>query len=259
MSIQSSNPPSVEWTTEPSAHIGRTLVAPGLPDEYGLFYTMTDFSGRLSGDDAAALRAHIEQRWGKDIGLSTCTQVHGTAVEFAGDPSTGWREIGECDGIWSDRPGIALGIKVADCLPVTLIDPEHRVIANLHSGWRGAAQGIVPRAIEEMRRLSSFDSSSAFAWLGPAIRQCCFEVGDEVVAAFRQRYGPVDDCVRAGARGRPHFDLAAMTRRLLAAEGIPADRIADAALCTRCEVDLFHSYRRDGAGSGRILAVAIQA
>ena len=246
------------WEIERS-HLGRIVTAPTVPAGYGLFYTTVDFSGRLAGDDLGALTREIASRWGEGIGLVTCTQVHGTAVVFARNPTAGWREVGKCDAIWSDRPRVAIGIKVADCLPVTLIDADHGVMANIHSGWRGASGGIVVETIESMRRLSPFSPGTARAWLGPSIRSCCFEVGEEVVGAFGARYGDVTEFVSPGARGRPHFDLAALTRRLLRDAGLAGSSIVDSGLCTRCEGSIFHSYRRDAASAGRMLALAVQA
>lgn len=247
------------WISETTEEIGRIVLAPDVPDGYGLLYTTIDFSGRLRGEDLDALTRLLRRKWGSAIGLATCTQVHGTEIVFATNPPTDWRETGECDALWTDRPHVALGIKVADCLPVTLIDPEHGVVANLHSGWRGAAAGITDRTIAEIQRLSSFSVETARAWLGPSIRGCCFEVGEEVVDAFAQRYGNVDDCIDRTRGERPYLDLVRLTRRVLAGSGIAEERIADSGLCTRCEPASFHSYRRDRAASGRVLAIAVQA
>lgn len=251
--------PDSDWPVETTEEIGRIVLPPDVPDGYGLLYTTVDFSGRLGSEDRDALTRMVRRKWGAEIGLATCTQVHGTDVVFALNPPRDWRELGECDALWTDRPHVALGIKVADCLPVTLIDPDHRVAANLHSGWRGAAAGITDRTVAELHRLSSFSADSARAWLGPSIRGCCFEVGEEVVDAFANRYGNVEDCVDRTRGERPHFDLVRMTRRVLAESGIGEERIVDSGLCTRCEPPTFHSYRRDRANTGRVLAIVVQA
>ena len=144
---------------------------------------------------------------------------------------------------------VALGIKIADCLPVTILDSGRGVIANIHSGWRGAVQGITAEAIDAIERDTPFDATDALAYLGPSIRSCCFEVGEEVAAQFEERF--VDR-----GRSKPHVDLVAFTRELLRRRGFVEDRIFDSGLCTRCEGSIFHSYRRDGAGGGRNLAIA---
>jgi len=152
-----------------------------------------------------------------------------------------------CDALFTDRRGVALGIKVADCLPVSLYDPVHRVIANIHSGWRGAVQNITAATLDALNE-TSFDPAAAYAYLGPSIRVCCFEVGEEVAAQFDARW--IDR-----SRGpKPHVDLARMTEFLLCERGVR--NVIDTALCTRCN-PLFHSYRRDKK-SGRNLAIAAQ-
>jgi YfiH family protein len=247
------------WPIETTTEIGRILAAPDVPPGFGLVYSTLDFAGRLAGEDLDALTAFIDRRWGAGIGLVTCTQVHGTDVVFAQNPASSWRDVGTCDAIWSDRPRVAIGIKVADCLPVTIIDSEHGVMANVHSGWRGASSGIVTRTLEAMQRLSTFSAAAARVWLGPSIRACCFEVGADVVDAFRSRYGDVTDCLVPGGGARPHFDLVRHTTRILKEAGIPRSRVIDSGVCTRCEGSIFHSWRRDRAAAGRVLAIAVQA
>jgi polyphenol oxidase len=249
----------MQWTTLNTEELGRLILAPGVPSGYGLFYTTVDYAGRLAGKDLESLQQFVATRWGREVVLATCTQVHGTAIARASAPLERWSELGECDALWSDREDVAIGIKVADCLPVALIDAAHGVIANLHSGWRGAAAGIVPRAIDALRSESSFSPGESRVWLGPSIRQCCFEVGGEVIAAFEGRYGFVDEFVDLSRSEKPHLDVAGLTRRVLMSEGVPGSAIFDSGLCTRCEGSVFHSYRRDGAKSGRVLAIAVRA
>ena len=224
------------WTIERSP-IGRIAVAPNAP----VFCTSIDYDGKIR-DGLVQL---IRERFGIDSVLSTCTQVHGVNVERAarGEQSQA------CDALWSDRRGVSLGIKIADCLPVTMIDPAH-IIANIHSGWRGAAQQITSRTIDALERTSAFDPTDAFAFLGPSIRACCFEVGEEVAVQF-------DDAFIDRSHAKPHVDLPAMTRAILKQRGFDEQRISDSELCTRCEGSIFHSYRRDRT-SGRNLQIVAQ-
>jgi hypothetical protein len=131
---------------------------------------------------------------------------------------------------------------------VSLIDPHHDIIANIHSGWRGAAQRITALSIEAIPKL---DAASAYAYLGPSIRACCFEVGEEVAQQFPEQY--VD---RSPAK--PHVDLPTLTVDLLRNKGFSGERIFDSRLCTRCNGSIFHSFRRDGARGGRNLAIVAQ-
>jgi hypothetical protein len=152
---------------------------------------------------------------------------------------------GTCDALWSDQKNTALAIKVADCLPVSLIDPQNSVIANIHSGWRGAVQRITAAAIDA----APLDPGSTIAFLGPSIRGCCFEVGDEVAAQFDVRF------VDRSLGTKPHVDIIAFTIEELHRRGF--ETIIDTELCTRCAGSIFHSYRRDKR-TGRNLAIVAQ-
>jgi YfiH family protein len=220
--------------------LGRIVVPRGVPNGFALFYTTLDDPGQVT----EAITDVARQQFGVECALYTCVQVHGTDVALA--PARA-----NCDALWTDRKHSALGIKVADCLPVTMIDPQRSVIANVHSGWRGAAQGITAATLATLARDSAFEPRDALAWLGPSIRVCCFEVGEEVVAQFPHRY--VDR-----NRGRKaHIDLAAMTADVLRDAGMAGEHIIDTGLCTRCNGSIFHSFRRDGSG-GRNLAIVAQ-
>jgi hypothetical protein len=217
--------------------VGRIIVPEPLPDGFALFYTTADYDGALVPELTDILRA----RFGIEAKLMTCTQVHSARVVRA--PATS-----ECDALFTDQRGVALGIKVADCLPVSLCDPVHRVIANVHSGWRGAVQNITVETLDKLAQETTFDPHQAYAYLGPSIRVCCFEVGEEVAVQFDARW--IDR-----TRGpKPHVDLVRMTEFLLRERGVP--NVVDTAFCTRCS-PLFHSYRRDRK-SGRNLAIAAQ-
>src|SRR6185436_10726948 len=118
------NGASGEYSVEDSP-FGRVVVAHAVPPGFAVFYTTLDFDGRLSDGIAAEIVSFIRGRFGIAASLTTCTQVHGKAARRAntpaGAPAPHWRECDSCDALWSDERGVALGIKVADCLPVTMI------------------------------------------------------------------------------------------------------------------------------------------
>jgi YfiH family protein len=229
-----------------SSPLGRVVVAP----DAALFYTTIDFDGRLTDAVERKIAGFIQDRFAISSTLTTCNQVHGATVQLA-KREDAWRECDSCDALWSSDEGVALGIKVADCLPVTFVDG--RVIVNIHSGWRGAVQRITAAAIDR----SKVDVASASAWLGPSIRACCFEVGEEVVGQFTASYERADQFVDR-SRAKPHIDLAGLTIDLLRERGFRAERIFDSGLCTRCDGSIFHSFRRAGKGGGRNLAIVAQ-
>jgi len=247
------------WTIEQSA-IGRIAIPLSLPAGLALFTTSIDFPGRLDEQRAQALLSVVCERFGVDARLATGMQVHGAALARIEQPPEGlWREDTSCDALATNERRIALGVKIADCLPVTLFDGTAGVVAGIHSGWRGAAAGIVPRTIERLTRDDSFGPSRAVAYLGPSIRVCCFEVGEEVVDALDAAFGSIDDHVDRKRGARPHVDLPGLTRRLLVEAGFTAASIDDSCLCTRCDGSIFHSFRRDGAAAGRNLSVAVMS
>lgn len=232
------------WQIEDSP-LGRIVVPPSLPRGVAVFCTTRDYPGAIVASD---LTRFVHGRFGLETSLTTCRQVHSATVVRAQTEGE-WRECDSCDALWSSDRGVALGIKVADCLPVALADLSNAVVANVHSGWRGAVQGITAETLNAVERGAGFDAKSAHAWLGPSIRVCCFEVGEEVAAQFDERY--VD---RKGAK--PHVDLVAFTVDVLRSRGIAM--ISDSGLCTRCPDSIFHSYRRDADGRGRNLVLVAQ-
>ena len=237
----------MSWPIEQTG-IGRIVVPPSLPDGFGLFYTTIDFDGRLDQEAAARLMRIVRDRFGIDATLSTCVQVHGRNVVRAIN-DTRWRECDSCDALFSSDSGTALGIKVADCLPVSMADMDRGVIANIHSGWRGAVQKIATEAIDVIGPVGV----NAQAWLGPSIRVCCFEVGEEVVDEFRAAYSNAEAFVDR-SNAKPHIDLPSLTAALLIERGFAPEDIHDSRLCTRCDGSIFHSYRRKRGG--RNLAIA---
>jgi YfiH family protein len=173
-----------------------------------------------------------------DLGLPHVAmgrQVHGVAIK-EWDRTPGEGPLEELDGHATAVSGLGLLVLVADCLPVALVGPER--VAMLHCGWRGLAGGIIEAALE------SFASPPAAA-IGPGIGQCCYEVGDEVLAAF-SGYDDVAD-------GRL-LDLRAVARQKLVAAGV--EQIEDVDLCTSCRPDLFFSHRRDNGVTGRQAGIA---
>lgn len=228
------------WNTE-SSPLGRIVVPPDLPPGFALFSTTRDYPGKVVPEDLISL---VQSRFGLATSLTTCVQVHGATVVRATRENS-WRECDSCDALWTSERGVSLAIKVADCLPVSLIDVGQHAIANVHSGWRGAVQRITAAALGT----APLDPSTTHAFLGPSIRACCFEVGEEVATQFDSRF--VDR-----SRPKPHVDLVAFTAAILRSRGIT--QISDSELCTRCNGSIFHSYRRDGAGKGRNLVVVGQ-
>jgi YfiH family protein len=190
-------------------------------------------------------RARVSRSLADQGRLLLLKQVHGASVAeapFEGTP--------EADASVATEPGLLLGIETADCLPVLIVDAERRQVAAAHAGWRGAAEGVAAAAVQALVRQGA-RASHLLAALGPAIGPCCYEVGDELRAAF----GPGSDAFfRQGPRGRPHLDVRAAVVAQLQRAGLAEERIHHLAECTACRPDAYYSYRRDGAGAGRMVS-----
>ncbi|WP_461518578.1 peptidoglycan editing factor PgeF [Porticoccus sp.] len=177
-------------------------------------------------------------------------QVHGTAVVLARDDGV----IRRADGCFSDQPGMVCSIMTADCLPILLCNREGSEVAALHAGWRGLADGIVASGISQFQS----PPMQLQAWLGPAIGQDNFEVGEDVYSAFLANapaWGSISDIDHCFIRKQPdrwHADLYALARLALKAQGI--SRIYGGQFCTYAETDRFYSFRRDGQ-TGRMASL----
>ena len=172
--------------------------------------------------------------------LASLKQIHSTdCIAAAGRHGV----LGTGDALLENTPGAVVAVKTADCVPVLLVDAGHRTVAAVHAGWRGTVAGIVENAVAEMAARFGSRPDELHAAIGPAIGECCYEVGPEVAALF-------------GVEGRAHVDLAGTLRRQLESVGIDPRRIYQAGLCTKCRPDQFHSYRRDGAAAGRLYSFA---
>jgi polyphenol oxidase len=196
--------------------------------------------GLLTGDDPVAVRENrrrLTEAVDRDPdGVLFGHQVHERAVASRGeapDPNPWLADAApaQADGQSTSRPGLTPLVQVADCLPVALAGPSG--VAMLHCGWRGLAGGIVAEGVARV--------GAEAAAIGPGIGPCCYEVGDEVLAAFEP--------LGAGVADGRMLDLPEVAGRLLAEAGV--DKVEASGMCTSCEAELFFSHRRDGERTGR--------
>ena len=183
-------------------------------------------------------------------------QVHGAAaVRVRASDSSDTIAAIEADVLFSDAAGLALGVYVADCVPALLADTRTGAIAAVHAGWRGTVAGALPAAVHRLVGQLGARPADLRVALGPAIGVCCFEVGDEVVAAVEQAVpgAAAAGAIRPGPRGRAHVDLKKVNVLLLQAEGVPATSIDAGPECTSCDRARFFSYRRDQGRTGQAI------
>lgn len=157
------------------------------------------------------------------------------------------RSFPHTDALVSDCPNVALGVLVADCVPVFLYDPLCRAVGMAHAGWRGVYAGVVAETVRRMVQEFGTRPQTLSVILGPSIGGCCYEVSSELAEQFCQRFG------REVVEGR-RLNLWSAIRIELEREGVSSDRIATVGLCTACNVGDFYSHRREGSPTGRLLA-----
>lgn len=183
------------------------------------------------------------ENWFDERRLAYLKQIHSDVTHAASNPGN----LGEGDALITDVPGLLIGVRTADCLPILIADPTHRAVAAIHAGWRGSAEGIVLRAIAAMRARFGTEPRDAVAVIGPGIRRCCYEVGSDVATRFSSWLPELD-----GGAGKVHLDLLEVNRRQLLSAGL--GEIHAGGDCTFCN-SLFHSFRRDGESAGRMYSV----
>ena len=155
------------------------------------------------------------------------------------------------DALVTTLDGVVIGVNTADCVPIVLVDSQAGVIAVAHAGWRGTVGRIAVSVVDEMCRQGAQADRIQVA-MGPSICQGCFEVGDEVVEAFKKAHFDMDAIVkRHPDTHKAHIDLRTANRAVLIAAGVPKDHIVLSRHCSRCEHDRFFSARRLGINSGR--------
>lgn len=155
------------------------------------------------------------------------------------------------DALVTSLTGVVIGVNTADCVPIVLADKHAGIIAVAHAGWRGTVGRIAAKVVEEMCRQGA-QVGRIQAAMGPSICQDCFEVGDEVVAAFQKAHFDIDAIMKRNPEtGKAYIDLRAANHSVLVAAGMPSEAIVTSQHCSRCEHERFFSARRLGINSGR--------
>lgn len=199
--------------------------------------------GTHVGDDASFVennRVWLKQQANMPASPIWLNQTHSIDVVTVLEPTT---DIIDADGAFTTAKGVVCSAMTADCLPVILTDTNGTQVAAVHAGWRGLAGGILENAVAKFSNIDK--ANQVIAWLGPAIGEDVFEVGNDVLDAF-VRFDPQAK-LAFKAKSEPGKWLANMsqlaTQRLHKA-GVTS--VTDSNLCTYADSDAFYSYRRDG-------------
>ena len=201
-----------------------------------------------TGDSEANVRANlraVRDQFGFDR-LATVHQVHGTKVVLADGnlPLDDFRPMTKADGVVTARKGLGLILKTADCLGVALVDPEKRAVGLVHAGWRGLLAGAVVSGVRAMAEQFHSEPRGLLAGIGPSLGPCCAEFVNYRDEFPREYWGYNN--------GSDHFDLWAIARDQMTAQGLLEENIKTLGLCSRCRGELFFSHRGQGPITGRM-------
>jgi YfiH family protein len=200
---------------------------------------------------AASLGAHVDQ-------VVRVKQVHGRSVRVLKKGAVTPADVivrPEADALVSDEPGLVLAVQIADCVPALMADRRRGAVGAVHAGWRGACARIVSETVATMAHQFGTDPRDLIVAIGPSIGACCYEVGEELVDAFRGAGTRDDQLSRWFSRdkgGALRLDLWAASVEQFREAGVPDDRIFVARLCTQTHQQWLDSFRAAGENAGRM-------
>ncbi|MFN7210856.1 MAG: peptidoglycan editing factor PgeF [Aggregatilineales bacterium] len=213
--------------------------------------------GSTVGDKPEHVRANLKQIY-ETLSVDSrraCTvwQVHSATciVVEQPHPEQGW--LAQADGMVTDRRGMPLIMRFADCVPLLLYDPMRRAIGIAHAGWRGTVAGVARNLLRTMQAAYGTQPADVQAAIGPSISAARYQVGEEVVQAVSEAFGGLDGLIQRAPDGSAYFDLWEANRRALEREGVRHIEISG--ICTATRVDEFYSHRAENGKTGRFAAV----
>lgn len=171
-------------------------------------------------------------------------------------------EYQHTDGLITDKKDVVLSLTYADCVSIFLFDPIKKVIANIHSGWRGTVKKIGMLAVEKMVKEYECKLENIIACIGPCIGVCHFQVDDDVCCKFKESFsniGKIDDIIKIGnivnGKQKYYIDIALANSLILKTSGLKEENIIQSNICTVCNSDLLHSYRVEKSNFGTNTAI----
>lgn len=185
-------------------------------------------------------------------------QVHDVKVAVVDRRDMTQEELDGYDAMLTNLPGVAIGVRTADCIPVLLYDPIKKAVAAIHSGWRGTVSKIISKAISKMRCTYESQPSDILAFIGPGICVDCFQVGEDVALKFKETGFAINllwsfrgPKTGNGMEGGHHIDLKVACRQTLVECGVRSENIQTSNLCTYEDNALLYSARKEGIECGR--------
>jgi hypothetical protein len=206
-------------------------------------------------------------------------QIHSNLVLLASVADASREKPRSADGLMTGEPGLLVGIRTADCIPILVADRKRRAVAAFHAGWRGTVQRIVESGIGRMRLQFGSRPEDLVAAIGPGIGPCCYSVGEEVLSSFESQFAYARELFREVYDSGPvrtkypllfmtqrapghseigpslHLNLVEANRRQLLAAGLKPRAIHLIGGCTSCHRELFFSHRGSEGHAGRMMSV----
>lgn len=176
-------------------------------------------------------------------------------------PGTFTKEFKNIDALITDQKEKALVLAFADCTPLLFFDPIKNIIANTHSGWRGTVQMIGKNTVEKMISVYNCNPSDIICCIGPTIRQCHFEVDEDVKDIFYSQFKDKIDInkyiinSKTKYKNKYYIDTVGVNREILLNVGLRKENIIDSKICSVCHEDKIHSYRAHGKQAGRNISI----
>lgn len=171
-------------------------------------------------------------------------QVHEDKISTVNSPGS----CGESDALITTTKNLGLAISSADCPAIFFYDPLKKVIAAVHSGWKGTAKQILRKTFQKLKSDFNSDPSNLICYIGPSISKRNYEVGEEVASKFEKEFISINE-------NKFYLDLVGANFKMLVDEGVSKANIQVSGLCTYEYESILHSYRREGVKSGRAIGV----
>jgi len=211
---------------------------------------------RFTGDSPEIYtenRKQLAEKLGIEVSdLVFPRQTHTDCVaEIDGIPEC---EITQTDALVTNRQNICICVQTADCLPILLFDPEKRVIAAVHAGWRGTVKKIAAAAVQKMTAKYATNPANIIAAIGPSIGLGVYEVGSEVTEAVLHSIPNAEKVIQLKSTGKNHVDLWEANRQVLLECGLLPENIEIHGECSFSENSKYFSARKEGAETGRMVS-----
>ncbi len=212
--------------------------------------------GDAKGEDPERVKENRKRFFGaadiEGFRIAEARQVHGAEIVEVNACHNGTKP--RADALMTNVPGILVEVQTADCIPVLIADRKQHAVAVVHAGRRGTAAGILIEVVRKLKERYGSEPPDLLAALGPGISGSCYEVGEECLPPFQERFADWRMFCAPHKGGKWLLDLPGAIRRQIIAAGVPAKQVGLPGPCTFTENSRFYSYRRDGPPTGRLMA-----